>query len=42
MDRIAELIDDGELHVVTQGKDLKFHTVRAAKSLPTQKIDDNG
>jgi hypothetical protein len=34
MDRIAELIDDGELHVVTEGKDLRFHIVKAAASLP--------
>jgi hypothetical protein len=34
MDRIAELIDDGELRVVTEGKDLRFHMVRAARSLP--------
>jgi hypothetical protein len=34
MDRIAELIDDGALRVVTEGKDLRFHMVRAAKSLP--------
>jgi hypothetical protein len=34
MDRIAELIDDGELRVVTEGEDLRFHIVRAARSLP--------
>jgi hypothetical protein len=34
MDRIAELIDDGALRVVTEGKDLRFHIVRSAKSLP--------
>jgi hypothetical protein len=34
MDRIAELIDDGELRVVTEGKDLRFHIVKAARSLP--------
>src|SRR5665213_2446166 len=34
MDRIAELIDDGELRVVTEGADLRFHVVRAARSLP--------
>jgi hypothetical protein len=30
MDRIAELIDDGALRVVTEGKDLRFHMVSAA------------
>ena len=34
MDRIAELIADGELRVVTEGKDLRFHIVKAATSLP--------
>jgi hypothetical protein len=34
MDRIAELIDDGELRVVTEGEDLRFHIVSAARSLP--------
>jgi len=34
MDRIAGLIDDGELSVVTEGEDLRFHIVRAARSLP--------
>jgi hypothetical protein len=34
MDRVAELIDDGELRVVTEGEDLRFHIVRAARSLP--------
>jgi len=34
MDRVAELIDDGALRVVTEGKDLRLHTVRAAGSLP--------
>lgn len=34
MDRIAELIDGGELRVVTEGEDLRFHIVRAARSLP--------
>jgi hypothetical protein len=34
MDRIAELIDDGELRVVTEGDDLRFHIVTAARSLP--------
>jgi hypothetical protein len=34
LDRIAELIDDGELRVVTEGKDLRFHIVEAARSLP--------
>jgi hypothetical protein len=34
VDRIAELIDDGELRVVTEGEDLRFHIVRAARSLP--------
>ena len=34
MDRIAELIDDGALRVVTEGKDLRLHIVRAARSLP--------
>jgi hypothetical protein len=34
MDRIAELIDDGELHVVTEGKDLRSHIVQGATSLP--------
>jgi hypothetical protein len=34
MDRIAELIDDGELSVVTEGQDLRSHIVRAARSLP--------
>lgn len=34
MDRISELIDDGELRVVTEGEDLRFHVVRAAWSLP--------
>jgi hypothetical protein len=37
MDRIAELIDDGALRVLTPGKDLRFHAVRAAKSLPDAK-----
>ena len=34
VERIAELIDDGELRVVTEGKDLRFHIVIAARSLP--------
>lgn len=34
MDRIAELIDGGALRVVIEGKDLRFHMVRAAGSLP--------
>jgi hypothetical protein len=34
MDRIAELIDDGELHVVTEGKDLRSHIVQTATSIP--------
>jgi hypothetical protein len=34
MDRIAELIDDGELLVVSEGEDPRFHIVRAARSLP--------
>ena len=34
MDRIAELIANGELSVVTKGEDLRFHIVRAARSLP--------
>ena len=34
MDRIAGLIDDGALHVVTEAKDLRFHIVKAAASLP--------
>jgi hypothetical protein len=34
VDRIAELIDGGELSVVTKGEDLRFHIVRAARSLP--------
>jgi hypothetical protein len=37
MDRIAQLIDDGELRVVTEGEDLRFHIVRAARSLPDSK-----
>jgi hypothetical protein len=32
MDRIAELIDDGALAVVTEGEDLRSHIVRAATS----------
>lgn len=32
MDRIAELIDGGELLVVSEGEDLRFHIVRAARS----------
>jgi hypothetical protein len=32
MDRIAELIDDGALRVVTEGKDLRFHIVGAART----------
>jgi hypothetical protein len=31
-DRIAELLDDGALCVVTEGTDLRFHTVTAAKA----------
>jgi hypothetical protein len=31
MDRIAELIDDRELRVVTEGKELRFHIVKAAR-----------
>jgi hypothetical protein len=34
MERIAELVDDGALRVVTEGEDLRFHMVRAVKSLP--------
>jgi len=34
MDRIAELIDDGKLRVVTEGKDLRFHIVKAATLPP--------
>ena len=30
MDRIAELIDDRTLVVVTEGEDVRFHVVRAA------------
>jgi hypothetical protein len=37
MDRIAELIDDGALRVVTEGKDLRFHMVSAARSLQGSK-----
>jgi hypothetical protein len=33
MDRIAELIDDGALRVVTKGKDPRSHIVRAERSL---------
>ena len=34
MDRIAELIDLGDLRVVTEGRDLRFHIVKAAAPLP--------
>jgi hypothetical protein len=37
IDRIAELIDDGALRVVTEGEHLRLHTVRAARSLPDSK-----
>jgi hypothetical protein len=34
LDRIAELLNDGKLQVLTEGKDLRFHIVGAARSCP--------
>ena len=37
LDRIEELIDHGALRVITEGKDLRFHIVRAARSISDSK-----
>jgi hypothetical protein len=42
MEHIAEMKYDGALRVVTEGKDLRFHMVRAAGHYPTAKIADEG